>query len=307
MGSSYRVRYWPGENTPHTKELHRKLEQTLKELNRQMSTYQKDSEISRFNSDKGLEWKTISSDFYTVLKYSLALAKKTQSAFDPTIGPLVNLWGFGPKGERKVPTSQQIENAKRRVGHQHVELSPKKSAIRKKIPELYLDLSASAKGFAVDRIAHLLEVSGVEHYLVEIGGEVRVKGNREGRSWNVAIETPHPLREGFQKVLKLENHAVATSGDYRNFFRENGKTYSHTLDFHTGRPVKNALANVTVVDSECLKADALATALMAMGLPRAFTFSEKEKIAAYFIYRQGENLVTKASSLFHKHYGGDSW
>ena len=305
MGSTYRVRYLPTEKTPSTKKLQRKLEQTLKELNRQMSTYQNDSEISRFNNQTNHEWQSISGDFYSVLEYSLTLAKKTGSAFDPTIGPLVNLWGFGPKGERKVPTAKQIESAKRRVGYQHIELSEQKSAIRKKVAGLTLDLSASAKGFAVDRIARLLENNGAHNYLVEIGGEVRVKGRRDGRPWNVAIETPNPLGGGFQKVLKLEDHAIATSGDYRNFFSEGGKTYSHTLDFASGRPVQNSLASVTVVDSECLKADALATALMAMGLPRALEFTEKEKIAALFIYRRGERLTTKASSLFQKHHGED--
>ncbi len=313
MGSNYLVQYLPSENSPPAPQLQREMEQTLEELNRQMSTYQEDSEIGRFNRLQAGQWMALSPDFYRVLEYSLELAKKTGGAFDPTLGPLINLWGFGPTGTRKVPTQEQIAVARKRVGFQHLELSKAKRSARKKIAELTLDLSASAKGFAVDKIAGLLENHAIKNYLVEIGGELKALGQKASGPWQVAIEAPHKRGDGpesaasmsrpYQKVLPVRDRAVATSGDYRNFFKDKGQTYSHILDFKSGRPIGNALASVTVAESQCLVADALATALMAMETNRAFQFAEAEGIAAYFIYRQGKNLVTRASSLFAQTFG----
>ncbi len=314
MGTRYHVKYWSTTKTPDRRVLVKLVEETLKEVNRQMSTYQKDSEISVFNSHRLLNWVDISKDFYTVLSYSLSLAKKTNGAFDPTIGPLVNLWGFGSGGEKIVPTKRRLEEVRKLIGYDKVELSREGRRVRKKVPGVFVDLSASAKGFGVDKIAALLETYGVKNYLVEIGGEVKVKGRKGQRTWKVAIESPHPKKLGgdYQKVLEIKDKAVATSGDYRHYFEEKGKKYSHTINFRTGRPVDHRLASVTVVDLvSCLRADALATALMVMGPEKGFEFAERENLIAYFIYRERTKksseevaFIARGTRLFNKLYGG---
>ena len=308
MGTTYHIQYFPGPHTPKRHLLGQRIDQTLKALNKQMSTYQKDSEIALFNAHRDERWVEISNDFYTVLRYSLTLAKKTHGLFDPTIGPLVNLWGFGPGGKKKVPTSKEIKETKSFIGYQKVKMTPTK--IRKTNPRVQIDLSASAKGFGVDKIAALLHSSGVKNYLVEIGGELKAKGQGPRGPWKVAIQRPsptHPHRPS-HKILALKDQAVATSGDYLNFFREGNKKYSHTLDFRTGRPIQHTLSSVTVVHPEsCLKADALATALNVMGLKKGLEFAQREKIAAYFIYRGNSGTpLTRGSSLFNKLYGKGS-
>ena len=307
MGTTYNVKFL---STPQTKKeaVAKEIEVVLKKVNQQMSTYQKDSEISYFNHQVRLSWHKISPEFFTVTQYALELAKKTKGKFDPTIGPLVNLWGFGPDGKRKVPSKKQIEEAKIKVGFEKILLNKKENSLKKTIPGVYLDLSASAKGFGVDKVAEFLDRMAVKAYLVEIGGEVRTKGLKGEQSpWKVAIQSPHPDQpeKPFFKVLDLVDMALATSGDYRNFFKEGGKKYSHTIDFKTGKPIEHTLASVSVALKEnCMKADSLATALMVMGPVEGYHFAEKEGIAAYFIFKlngqSGDQFVTQSTSQFKK-------
>ncbi|MFT6070177.1 MAG: thiamine biosynthesis lipoprotein [Bacteriovoracaceae bacterium] len=307
MGTSFSVKYVAGEKTPHIKSLEPKINKILVDLNMEMSTYIKTSEISRFNKSQEVDRPfKISPDFYKTLVLSIEIAEKTTGHFDPTIGPLVNLWGFGPKGLRKVPSPLEIKKAMARVGYDKLTLLD--GSISKSIPNLYLDLSASAKGYGVDLIAAFLEANFVDHYMVEIGGEVKTKGTKNGSPWRIGIETPSAEKAGepIHKVLKLNGEAVATSGNYRNFFEDKGKRYGHTIDFRTGRPAENTLASVTVVhDSSCAKADAWATALMTMGATKGLVFAEKNGIKALFIYRpagQTEGAFVEAETSFFESF-----
>lgn len=309
MGTTYSIKYLEGKKTPKITTVNQDVNKLLLEVNRQMSTYIPTSEISIFNKTikKNTAYK-ISEDFYKVLSLSMEIASKTSGHFDPTIGPLVNLWGFGPSGKRKVPSAKELSEAKTIVGHEKLSLS--KGTISKSIDDLYIDLSASAKGFGVDKVAEHLESLGTENYMVEIGGEVRTKGSKNGQPWKIAIESPHPTdaTKPYQKILSLKKHAIATSGNYRNYFEESGKKYGHTIDFRTGKPTGNTLASVTVVHPEsCAKADAWATAMMVMGPVHGLEFAEKNGISAYFIYRpagQKEgSFVEVATTHFNKTLG----
>jgi thiamine biosynthesis lipoprotein len=307
MGTSYSVKYFAEDKTPNIKSLETQITGLLEELNNEMSTYIETSEISKFNRsrvvNKGFN---ISSDFYKTLKISLEIATITDGLFDPTIGPLVNLWGFGPDGKRSVPTISEIEQAKSRVGYRYLKLTDGK--IAKTIPNIYLDLSASAKGYGVDLISTFLEKNFVKNYMVEIGGEVRTRGRKGGAPWKIGIETPDTDKGGvpIHKVLKLSGESIATSGNYRNFFEDKGKRYGHTIDFRTGRPAENTLASVTVLhDSSCAKADAWATALMTMGARRGLEFAEENGLKAFFIYRpagQSKDVFVESMTSYFKSF-----
>ena len=284
MGTSYSVKYVP--RGADADGVEKRTEELLVSINREMSTYIADSEISRFNRlrDTGA-WFAVSPTFFSVLSHSLEVAGATGGSFDPTLGPLVDLWGFGPGGQRRIPKAEDIRRVRSFVGFDLLELSREKSAVRKKHPSVSLDLSASAKGRAVDEIGRLLEASGIADYMVEIGGEVKVRGSKRGEPWEIGILGPAEGGPVVRRVLRLKDAALATSGDYFNSFKEGGKLYSHIIDYRTGRPVEDAAVGVSVVDREgdCMNADALATALMAMGLKEAVAFARARGIAAYFI------------------------
>lgn len=308
MGTTYNIKFYTNKNLDDAEEVKGKVDELLVEVNKQMSTYIKESEISYFNQSDRLGWIKISPDFLSVAKFALELAKQTGGIFDPTIGPLVNLWGFGPGGKRKVPEAKDIEAALMRVGYDKITLNIETSEIKKRVPGVYLDLSSLAKGFGVDKVSEYLESQGAKSYMVEIGGEVRTKGKKEDQAyWKIAIEAPHPTAQGksYQKILELKNMGLATSGSYRNFFMQDGKKYSHTIDVKTGRPVAHTVASVSVASKEsCMEADALATALMAMGLEKAFAYAEEKGIAAYFVYRddgqEGRVFATKETKAFEQ-------
>ncbi len=304
MGTHYNIKFYSSELD---ESLQSDIDALLKDVNQQMSTYLKTSEISYFNQFNRLGWLKISSQFFEVTKYALELAKKTDGKYDPTIGPLVNLWGFGPKGERKVPKAEQVKKALMIVGYDKVLMNEETHEIKKKVPGVYLDLSSLAKGHGVDAVSRYLEAKGVKSYMVEIGGEVRTLGLKADKSpWAIAIEAPNPKVNGgpYQKILKLNGTSLATSGNYRNFFESEHKRYSHTIDTKTGEPVVHTLASVSVVDKSCMKADALATALMAMGPEAGFTYAAQNKIAAYFVYGEDSQsdrmFVTKETQEFSR-------
>jgi len=300
MGTSYSVKV--ASESDFDKE-HYKSEITkiLKKVNQQMSTYIKDSEISLLNSIKESDVPFKLSDwFYEVLKFSLKVAKKTNGSYDPTVGPFVNLWGFGPSSKKKVPTDKEILELKKSVGFNKLKLyeSDGRRFVAKKDPDLYVDLSSSAKGFAVDKIAEFLESEDFNDYFVEVGGEIRAKGKKFEKEWMVAVERPEANQRSVYKSFPLNDMSIATSGSYRNYFESGGKSYSHTIDASTGKPVEHVMVSVTVLDKNCMKADAYATALMVLGPERAEVFSEKEALAVYFIYKKDSEFVTHSSSAF---------
>lgn len=247
---------------------------SLQRVNELMSTYIEESDISKFNRTESTDWVTIDAETATVVAKSLEISKLTDGAFDPTVGPAVNAWNFGPgkRQQPEPPSDERIAELKKIVGYQKIDVRSDPPAVRKSDPEVQLDLSAIAKGYAVDRVGKTLGELGYENYMVVVGGEVYARGERaSGGPWNVAVEKPensNPMvidENRVHRVVKLSGRAIATSGDYRNFFEYGGKRYSHTINPLTCKPVNHELAIASIVADDCMTADAMATAVMVMG------------------------------------------
>ena len=299
MGTSWHIKLvgLPAGMTPP--QLQQELQVILDTVNGQMSTYQPDSDISRFNQADAESWQTLPVDFYRVLDYALRLAGDTGGAYDPTVGPLVNLWGFGPdKSGVQAPTEAEIAEARGRVGWQKVKLD---AATQRAFQSggVYVDLSSVAKGYAVDKLADYLQGQGIENFLVEIGGELRASGEKPGgNAWKVAVEKPVPGEREIERILALSDIAVATSGDYRNFFEWDGQTYAHIIDPRTGMPVDHLTASVTVLADSCTEADALATALTVLGPEQGMTFADARQLAVLFMVRTDDGFIEQPSAAF---------
>lgn len=300
MGTTWSVKVVDIPDTIDQATISSAIDTTLSRVNSSMSTYDADSELSKFNHNASTGWVSVSPAFAEVLDAATAVSDLTEGAFDVTVGPLVNLWGFGPEGSgRHIPDQQLIDQARARSGYKQIATRLEPPMVRKHLPNLYVDLSSIAKGYAVDQLATRLEELGVENYLVEVGGELRGRGqNARDTSWRIGIERPTATDRRVYAVVNLDGAGLATSGDYRNFFEENGRIYSHTIDPRTGYPVTHALASVTVVTSTAMQADALATALMVMGPEEGFALAEREGIAAFFIVKADDGFVDKASKAF---------
>ncbi|MFT5500373.1 MAG: thiamine biosynthesis lipoprotein [Woeseiaceae bacterium] len=266
--------------------------QALSRIENSMSTYIPGSELSLFNASVSDDWQTVSVELCVAIEQSLQLAELTNGAFDITIGPLVNLWGFGPDGViQEPPAESDLQDALKRTGYGKLDSDCVNSLLRKSDANLYVDLSAYAKGFAVDRLAELLEQNKFDNYLVEIGGEVRAQGhNSSGDSWRIAIEEPADNNRSVQTIINITDMAIATSGDYRNFFDFGNDRYSHTIDPRTGRPVRHQLASVSVVAGQAARADALATAMLVMGPVDGPRFAERNAISALFLVHEGSGI-----------------
>lgn len=257
------------------------------------STWRDDSELSLLNADYSIDWIPVSSEFCELLEQSQEISKTTNGAYDLTIGPLVNLWGFGPRGAvSEPPSAADIAAAQHRVGFDLIELDCKERLIRKDVPDLYIDLSGWAKGYAVDQVAELLDSRGLENYLVEIGGELRVSGlNRDREAWAIGIEAPSTSARVPYAIVNVSNTSVATSGDYRNFFEHGGKRFSHMIDARTGRPVTHKLAAVTVIHPSAAYADAMATALLVLGPDAGPALAKELSLSAYFLVRNPTGIL----------------
>lgn len=306
MGTTYNVKYIDNgkiQNLPNAADLQAKMDDLLRTVNSEMSTYQKDSQISQFNQMKEANSPfTVSVDFAKVVQEAMRLNKVTDKALDITVGPLVNLWGFGPdKRLNKVPTAEQIAEKSKAVGIEKLVLE--NNQLIKKEPDLYIDLSSIAKGFGVDKLAEHLESLGVENYLVEIGGELRGKGkNLQGSAWRIAVEKP-ALAQGTatQIIVPLHNLAMATSGNYRNYFEdEQGNRFSHIIDPKKLAPISHNLASITVFAPTTMTADGLSTGLFVLGAEKALEIAERENLAVFLIIKNGENFETKSSTAFEK-------
>ena len=269
----------------------------LTRVDKLASTWRSDSELSRFNAANSTDWMEVSADFCSALADALEISRDTGGAFDVTVGPLVNLWGFGPDGTvAQPPSDSDIEHALQRVGFDKVHTDCERSVARKDDAAVYVDLSGWAKGLAVDVVAGVLDDRQVDNYLVEIGGELRVSGhNSERRKWAVAIEAPSTSQRVPRAIVRVTDTSVATSGDYRNYFTYGDRRYSHTIDPRTGRPVTHDLAAVTVIHAVNAYADAMATALLVLGPENGPSLARDLGIAAYFLVRRPsgiEEIVT---------------
>ena len=293
MGTVYTIKYTPSRTGHAPEQVQQQVDQLLKEINQEMSTYIQDSEISLINQNRSDDWIDLSPRLFKVVKAAKTVYLLSEGAFDVTVGPLVNLWGFGPDGNRALPDEAQIEQAKQAVGFEKILLDEESQRMKKTRPGIYLDLSAIAKGFGVDEVGDLLVDFEINSYMVDIGGEVKTKGTKKGQLWKIGIETPDDRSRTIKKILKLSDMAMATSGNYRNFFESGGKRFSHTIDPETGHPVEHRLVSVTVLTpTSCMEADAFATALMVLGPRAGMAFANKIDVAAYFIYGTGNREST---------------
>ncbi len=301
MGTSYHIKLAPQtEKQPNLVSLKEKIDARLNDIDAKMSTYKDNSEVSRFNRYLGDDWVSISPETLSVINTAQEISRLSNGAFDITVGKLVNLWGFGPTVRvAALPAINTIETLLSQVGYYKLELRQTPPAIRKSDRNIYLDLSAIAKGYAVDAIAHLLLENQIENFLVEIGGEIITHGEKyQHQPWVIGIESPVAQQRSIRKKLLLEDVAMATSGDYRNYFEENGVRYSHTIDPTTGYPIKHQLASVTVIDSTCQRADALATAIMVMGPSRGLEFARQQQLAIFMLVKQGDHFMERYSAAF---------
>ena len=280
------------------------IEEELAEVDRLMSTYRDDSEISAFNRQQTVEPIAVSPQTLEVFTAAVELAELTGGALDITVGPLVEAWGFGPSGVGgTAPADAALEEMLARVGYDKLRLDAEAGTITKTVPDLDCDLSSLAKGYGVDRVLERLVAEGFDHVLVEIGGEVRTAGqNLSGEPWRLGIERPMASRGEVQRVVALENESLATSGDYRQYREVDGRRVSHLLDPRTGRPIEHRVASVSVVDSTCMRADALATALMVLGEEEGFDVAEAQGVAALFLVRDGEGYREKVTSTFEQRF-----
>jgi len=293
MGTRYHITWLPSTGSPTGEAVHVGVEAVLEDVNASMSTYRPDSEISLFNESAPGTWYPVTAGFMEVFLLARQVSEASDGAYDVTVQPLVNLWGFGPSFGEEVPAEAAIAAALGMVGQSWIEVDTPASALLKKRP-VELDFSSIAKGYGVDRVAQWLLGRGIENFLVEIGGEIRVAGHSpRGTPWRIAVEKPEALDTGIVAALALADAAVATSGDYRNYFEVDGVRYSHSIDPRTGRPVRHELVSVTVVHENTALADAWATALTILGPEQALAVATRENLAAYLISRSEDGFAVK--------------
>ena len=288
MGTTYRVLARCPENLDANR-----IEAVLASVNASMSNWDQDSEISRFNASPVGRWSTLSPPLAEVMRTALALSAMSDGAFDVSAGALVDVWGFGPAPARRWPDEVELEAARGRTGFRHLELVGDR--LRKTL-DVSIDLSALAKGYGVDAVASVVDQQGCADYLVEIGGEVRVRGkNRTGRPWLLGIEMPDGSGSA-HRIMELKEGAAATSGNYRNFFEHDGTKYSHTIDPRLGMPVTHALASVTVVHASAMWADGYATLIAVLGPEAGLALADAKGLAAYALVRRGDGLEPRATA-----------
>ncbi|MDA0127136.1 FAD:protein FMN transferase [Vibrio sp. MarTm2] len=298
MGTTYNIKYISADGVPSPEVLQKEVDRLLEEVNDQMSTYRKDSELSRFNQSQSADAFEVSPQTATVVKEAIRLNGLTQGALDVTVGPLVNLWGFGPEARPEVvPTDEELAARKAMTGIEH--LSVVGNTLQKSIPNLYVDLSTIAKGWGVDVVADYIQSQGIQNYMVEVGGEMRLKGlNREGVAWRIAIEKPSVEERAIQEIIEPGAMAIATSGDYRNYFERDGVRYSHIINPATGKPINHKVVSVTVLDKSSMTADGLATGLMVLGEEQGMKVAEENNIAVFMIVKTDDGFKELASSAY---------
>lgn len=304
MGTTWSVQWLP-LSAVSAQELQRGIQAELDRVDGQMSTYKPQSELSRFNRAPAGSWRVLPPEFFRVLQHALQLARDSDGAYDPTVGPLVNLWGFGPdQRPHQPPTAAAIAQAKARVGWWKLRLDP--TSRRAWQPGgIYLDLSAVAKGYGADQVGRYLQRMGVRTYLVEVGGELKAHGRKpDGSVWRVGIERPDAAAGAVSTsdelidAVALDNRAIATSGDYRHVFEDHGRFYSHHIDPRSGYPVPHEVASVSVLADDCMQADPLGTTLSVLGAERGMAYARDHDLAVLMIVRTADGFEQRMSPAF---------
>jgi thiamine biosynthesis lipoprotein len=324
QGTTWHVKFVAPAAKVDERKLQEEIERELATIDRQMSTYRADSEISRFNRATAGEWFAVSRAVAEVVEASRAVSEKTGGAQDVTVGPLVRLWKFGPRdasdkgnktlspqpspkgrgSEFKPPTDEEIRAARGRVGYKKLDVRLEPPALRKQVEGLAVDLSSIAPGYTVDRLAKVLQKRGIDRLMVELGGEVRAAGTRaDGTPWRVAIERPGIGTPELATAVPLVDAAMATAGGSLHFFEYQGRRYSHIIDPATGRPVERVLSSVTVAAETCMDADVWDTPLVVLGLERGLECAEKNGVAALFIRNETKGDEVRTTSTWRKRFG----
>jgi FAD:protein FMN transferase len=300
FGTAFHVKRPTPADPQQNEALAAQIGEVIDRFNEQMSLWHEDSELSRFNRHAAGEWLDVAPETLEVVEAALRIRQASGGAFDPTIRPLLSLWSFGPEQRpRQIPNDEQIDAALSLVGQVIETRSIPAPALRKPADGVELDLNAIAKGYAVDVIAELVAADSPQGGMVEIGGEVVAFGTKpDGTPWRIAIEQPLTGTRTAASYIELQDAALATSGDYRNYFEQDGRRFSHTIDPRTGRPIDHALASVSVVADDCMTADAWATALMVLGPDEGYNIAQQQGLAALFLVREGSTFAVRATPGF---------
>ncbi len=300
MGTTYSIKIISNSKSFRKEELKKNIDSVLVDVNNKMSTYIKNSELSEFNKLQDTNWISASYDLVTVFSEAIEVSRKSEGMYDITVGPLVNLWGFGPGNKtEKIPSKKEIDEIKKNIGYKNILIDSNNLKIKKRNPDIYCDLSSIAKGYGVDKVAMYCDSKNINNYMIEIGGEVRTKGkNQKGNQWRIGIASPNNI--GLQNIVNLSNYSMATSGDYLNYFEKDGIRYSHTINPKTGKPITHKLASVSVIYKDCSYADAYATAIDVMGPEVGYKFALQQNLPIFMIVRQNNEFVEKMTPQFKK-------
>ena len=299
MGSTYSIKYVRHAGMPEATQVRSEVEGVLGEVDRQLSTYRNDSDIERFNALPANSCQKMPGSVLELVRTGEQLSAQSEGSYDLTVEPLMNLWGFGPQGrEEKVPDAAALAEVMQRVGHQHLHISGDQLC---KDAAVEVDFNSIAAGYAVDTIAARLEAMGIHDYLAEATGELKASGRKaDGSPWRIALEEPRDDRQVAERVIVVDGYGLSTSGDYRNYFEQDGQRFSHTFDARTGAPVSHTLASVTVIHPSALMADGLSTLLLILGPERGWDYAEKHDIGAFFVIRADTGFVTRSSPAFER-------
>ncbi|WP_223511664.1 FAD:protein FMN transferase [Pseudomonas sp. GL-B-19] len=303
MGSTYSIKYVRHAGLPASKDVRAEVEKILAGVDQQMSTYRSDSDIERFNDLPANHCQKMPEPVLGLIRVGEQLSEQSEGSYDLTVEPLLNLWGFGPQArEEKVPTAEALAEVRQRVGYQHLSIDHDQLC---KDAAVEVDFNSIAAGYAVDTIAAKLDAMGIHNYLAEATGELKAAGKKlDGSPWRIALEEPRDDQQVAQKVIAVDGYGVSTSGDYRNYFQQDGRRYSHTFDARTGAPVLHTLASVTVIHPSALMADGLSTLLLILGPERGWDYAQAHDIGAFFVIRADTGFVTRTNQAFERLSGG---
>ncbi|MGY2259165.1 FAD:protein FMN transferase [Pseudomonas sp. SDO55104_S430] len=303
MGSTYSIKYVRHAGLPKPALVQAEVEKILADVDRQLSTYRSDSDIERFNQLPANHCQQMPASVLELVRVGEQLSVQSDGSFDLTVEPLLNLWGFGPQArEEKIPTAQALSETRQRVGHAHLRIDGDQLC---KDAAVEVDFNSIAAGYAVDLIAARLEALGIHNYLAEATGELKAAGRKlDGSPWRIALEEPRDDQQVAERIVAIDGYGLSTSGDYRNYFNQDGQRYSHTFDARTGAPVSHTLASVTVIHPSAVLADGLSTLLLILGPERGWDYAEKHDIGAFFVIRADTGFVTRTSHAFERLAGG---
>jgi thiamine biosynthesis lipoprotein len=299
MGSTYSIKYVRRADLPAPADVQVEVEKILTEVDQQMSTYRSDSAIERFNALPANRCQKMPAPILELVRVGEQLSVQSEGSFDLTVEPLLNLWGFGPQArEERIPTAQALAEVRQRVGHDHLRIEGDQLC---KDAAVEVDFNSIAAGYAVDTIAARLEALGIQDYLAEATGELKAAGRKlDGTPWRIALEEPRDDQQVAERIIAIDGYGLSTSGDYRNYFVQDGQRFSHTFDARTGQPVSHSLASVTVIHPSALMADGLSTLLLILGPERGWDYAEKHGIGAFFVIRADTGFITRSSHAFER-------